>query len=92
VADVSALPIEDESIHLVTAFMSLQDVDDMAKAIREAARVLVSAGRLCVAIVHPVGSAGKFESDAPDAAFTIRGSYFEQRRYADLVENATAFA
>lgn len=48
--------------------------------------MLAPGGRLCAAVVHPINSAGKFGSSTPDAAFVIRDSYFEQRRYADAVE------
>jgi SAM-dependent methyltransferase len=85
VADAAALPIGDASVPLVTAFMSLQDIDDMPAAVREAARVLLPGGRLCLAIVHPINSAGTFETMEPDATFEIRGSYFERRRYADTL-------
>jgi SAM-dependent methyltransferase len=66
--------------------MSLQDIDDMPAAVREAARVLLPGGRLCLAIVHPINSVGTFETMEPDAAFEIRGSYFEHHRYADTIE------
>ena len=39
-ADAADLPIESESVDLAVAFMSLMDIDDMAGAVREAARVL----------------------------------------------------
>lgn len=86
VADAAKLPLADASVQLVTALLSLHDMDDMAGAVAEAARVLVSGGRLCAAVVHPINSGGGFESSAPDAAFIIRESYFRQRRYADTVE------
>jgi SAM-dependent methyltransferase len=86
VADAAHLPIDDGSVQLVTAFMSLHDIDDMDGAIREMARVLAPDGRLCAAIVHPINSAGKFAERTPDAPFLIRESYLEQRRYADTVE------
>jgi SAM-dependent methyltransferase len=86
VADAASLPIANASVHLVTAFMSLHDIDDMEGAVAEAARVLVPGGRLCAAVVHPINSAGKFESSAADAAFVIRASYLEWRPYADMVE------
>jgi SAM-dependent methyltransferase len=89
VADAASLPIEDASVQLVTAFMSLHDIDDMEGAVREAARVLAPGGRLCVAVVHPINSAGKFESRQPDAPFIIRESYFDERRYTDVVERDT---
>jgi SAM-dependent methyltransferase len=83
VADGEALPFEDAAFDLVVAFMVLQDVDDLAAVVAEAARVLEPAGRLCVAIVHPLNSAGRFVSDDPDSLFTISGSYLASSRYAD---------
>ncbi len=86
IADAARLPLDDTSVDIVSAFMSLHDMDDMDSAVREAARVLAPGGRLCAAVVHPINSAGKFDSRAPDADFLIRDSYFERRRYADTVE------
>ncbi len=85
-ADAAHLPLADASVQLVTALLSLHDMDDMEGAVAEAARVLVPGGRLCAAVVHPIKSGGKFESSAADAAFIIRDSYFEQRRYSDAIE------
>src|SRR2546429_510212 len=51
--------------------------------------VLEPGGRFCVALVHPINSGGRFESDEPDAAFLIRDSYFERRRYVDTIEKDT---
>jgi SAM-dependent methyltransferase len=79
VADAAALPFEDGSFGLVVAFMSLQDVDDLHGAIRQAARVLAPGGRFCLAVVHPFGSAGSFTERAPDAHFVIEGSYLDER-------------
>jgi SAM-dependent methyltransferase len=73
-ADAARLPFGDRSFDCVIAFMSLQDVDEMATAIMEAARVLETGGRLCLAIVHPLNSAGRFAGDEPDSPFTIEGS------------------
>jgi ubiquinone/menaquinone biosynthesis C-methylase UbiE len=86
IADGAELPFPDASADLVLAFMSLQDMDDPAGAVREAGRVLEPGGRFCIALVHPINSAGEFESKEPDAAFVIRDSYFEQRRYVDVME------
>jgi SAM-dependent methyltransferase len=86
VADASALPMADGSVQLVTALLSFHDMDDMEGAVAEIGRVLVPGGRLCAAVVHPINSAGRFESSDTDAPFIIRGSYFEERPYADAVE------
>lgn len=86
VANATALPFADDSVPLVTAFMVLHDVDDMPGVIREASRVLERGGHLCVAIVHPMSSTGRFEEPGPDAPFVARRSYFEHRRYADPVD------
>jgi SAM-dependent methyltransferase len=86
VADAAALPLRDASVRLATAFMTLQDIDDMPRALSEIARVLEPAGRLAAAIVHPINSAGSFTERTRDAPFVIRGSYFETRPYNDVVE------
>jgi SAM-dependent methyltransferase len=57
-ADAAALSFEDGGFDLVVAFMSLQDVDDLERAIREAARVLQPGGRFCIAVVHPAELGG----------------------------------
>jgi SAM-dependent methyltransferase len=80
VADAAELPFADASFVLVTAFMSLQDIDLYEKATAEMARVLVDGGYLCIAIVHPIASAGEFHGREPDAPFVIAGSYLEPRR------------
>jgi SAM-dependent methyltransferase len=86
VADAAQLPFDDGSFPLVTAFMSLHDIDEAAAALAEIARVLQPGGVLCLAMVHPINSAGTFDDDGADAPFVIRDSYFEERRYADAVE------
>src|SRR6476469_6924534 len=80
-ADAAALPFNDASFDLAVAFMSLQDIDDFEGAIREAARVLEPRGRLCIAIVHPVNSAGLFAAREADSPFTITGSYLDSYHY-----------
>jgi ubiquinone/menaquinone biosynthesis C-methylase UbiE len=72
-ADAAALPLDDACADLVVAFMSLQDVDDMPGAVSEIARVLVPGGRACLAVVHPLNSAGAFESHDDDSRFVIAG-------------------
>jgi SAM-dependent methyltransferase len=85
-ADAAALPLEDGVADLVVAFMSLQDVDDMPAGMREIGRVLRPGGRACIAVVHPLNSAGKFESDDDDSPFVIAGSYLDGGRTVDLFE------
>lgn len=86
VGDAAALPLPNASADLVTAFMSLQDVDDIDAAVREISRVLVAGGRLRAAIVHPINSAGRFPTRELDAVFEISDSYFEERRTTDTFE------
>jgi ubiquinone/menaquinone biosynthesis C-methylase UbiE len=85
-ADAAELPFPDEYADLVVAFMSLQDVTDAESALREAARVLEPGGRLCLAVVHPLGSAGRFSGHEADDPFVIAGSYLARFRYRDSVE------
>ena len=85
-ASGSELPFEDGFADLVVAFMSLQDMDDPEGAVGEAWRVLEPGGRFCLALVHPLNSGGKFETDDEDSPFVIRESYFERRRYVDRIE------
>jgi len=80
VTDAVALPFASGTFDLLVAFMSLHDVTDLPEAVREVARVLERGGRLCLAIVHPLNSAGTL------SPFTIRGSYLEPFRYADEIE------
>jgi len=80
VADAASLPFADAKFALVTAFMTLHDIDDFDRALREIGRVLRPGGQLCAAITHPTQTAGEFESREPDARFIIGGSYFEERR------------
>ena len=47
---------------------------------------LVPGGRACVAVVHPLNSAGAFESHDDDSRFVISGSYLDPGRTVDLLE------
>ena len=79
VADVTGLPFAAGAFDLVVAFMVLHDVDRLPAAVAEIARVLEPGGTLCIAIPHPVNSAGNFPDRTPDAPFVIPGSYLEPR-------------
>ncbi len=87
-ADAARLPLRDACADLASAFMSLQDIDDMTGAVREAARVLAPGGRFCLAFVHPLNSAGAFTADDLDGPFVIEDSYMGERRFHDVVERA----
>jgi ubiquinone/menaquinone biosynthesis C-methylase UbiE len=52
VADAQALLFRDGQADAAVAFMSLMDVDDMAVAASELARVLEPGGRAVLAMVH----------------------------------------
>ena len=78
VGDAAALPFGDGAFDLVVAFMTPQDFDDLEGALREAARVLASGGRLALATVHPQSSSRLGQG----------ASYFSRFRYADRVERA----
>lgn len=86
VADAAQLPLPDGVADLAVAFMSLQDIDDVGAAVREAARVLEPGGRFCFAIVHPLSSAGAFADDHPEAPFSIEDSYLGPRRTSVTVQ------
>jgi SAM-dependent methyltransferase len=80
VADAAGLPFPDGAFDLVIAFMSLQDMDDAAGAVLEAARVLIPGGRMVAGFVHPFASAHLGRDSAEPA------SYFDTHRTLDEVE------
>jgi SAM-dependent methyltransferase len=86
-ADAAALPMEDAGADLAVAFMSPQDIDDMPGAIRESARVLERGGKLCLAIVHPINSAGSFVDRTANSAFVIKGDYLGVFDLSDAIEH-----
>ncbi len=85
-ADAARVPFTDETFDLVVAYNSLMDIEDMEAAVREAARVLETGGRLCVCVTHPINDAGVFASREPDAAFVIDGSYLDKRPFEGTFE------
>jgi SAM-dependent methyltransferase len=82
-ANAAALPFDDASFDLAVSFMCLHDIDDLAGTVREMARVLEPGGQLCLAIVHPLNSAGRFDEAG---RFTISDSYLGTWRYSDVRE------
>jgi SAM-dependent methyltransferase len=88
-ANAAALPLADASCDLAVAFMSLQDVDDIATAIAEIHRVLVEGAPACIALVHPLNSAGTFlDEDSAASPFVIRGSYLDELTYTEAVSRS----
>jgi SAM-dependent methyltransferase len=85
-ADAAKLPFADGAFDCVVAFMSLQDIAEMPSAVAEAARVLERGGRLCLAIVHPINSAGQFDGEDAGSPFVIRDSYLDDSFYSDEIE------
>jgi SAM-dependent methyltransferase len=84
-ADAASLPLDDDAADLAIAFMSLQDIDDMAGAVREAARVLEPGGRLVVA-VHPINSGHELDREHPERPLELVHDYFDRRHYRDTLE------
>lgn len=87
-ADAAALPFAGGAFHLVVAYNSLMDVEDMPATAGEAARVLAPRGSLCVCVTHPLFDAGRFASDDADAPFVIEGSYLAAREFHESVERS----
>ena len=83
--DAARLPLPDRACDLAVAFMSLQDVDDMPGAVAEIGRVLSPGACACIAVVHPLNSAGKFADETAESPFIIRGSYLGEARYSDAM-------
>ena len=86
VGDAAALPLHDVGADLVVAFMSLQDVDELDASVHEIARVLRKGGAFCMAVLHPIVTAGDFADDTPSSAYVISRPYAEVRRFAEREE------
>jgi SAM-dependent methyltransferase len=84
--DASELPLKNETVDLAVAFMSLQDIDDMRGAVREANRVLTHDGRFVIAVVHPINSAHRLDREHPERPLELVDDYFERRHYSDECE------
>jgi len=84
--DAAALPFHEDAFDLVVAYNSLMDVEDLSGAVRETGRVLADGGRFCLAIVHPINSAGGFADAASESSFVIDRAYLAERRYTEVLE------
>jgi len=84
--DAADLPLENESVDLAIAFMSLQDIDDMPGAVSEAARVLTPDGHFLAAVVHPINSGHRLDREHPERPLELVDNYFDRRHYADTLE------
>jgi SAM-dependent methyltransferase len=80
VGDIHHLPVRDEVADLVVCFMVLMDVDDLDVALRELARVLRAGGQLCLAVLHPIASAGLFLNGDEYHTFYM-GEYLKPMRH-----------
>ncbi|MEM8926128.1 MAG: DUF952 domain-containing protein [Actinomycetota bacterium] len=86
-ADAAAIPLPDASVDLVLAFMTIHDMDDPASAMAEIDRVLMPGGRLHIAIVHPLNSAGQFVDDGDHLRpFVITDAYLDERHTSVTIE------
>lgn len=86
VAKAAELPFPDGSADLAVAFMLLMDVDDMAAAVCDVARVLEPGGALGLAVVHPINSAHDVDRVHPEGRLVLAEDYFDRRRYSDFIE------
>ena len=86
VADAAALPFARDCADQAVAFMSLQDIDDLERAVREAARVLQPGGTLSIAVLHPLSTAGEFIDETLESSFLITDPYPVPRRFSEAVQ------
>lgn len=87
VGDATSLPLASRVADCVVAFMSMHDIDDIEKAMSEVGRVLVPGGKLVMAIVHPLNSAGDFDRQAVDPGrppYVIQHAYTKARYYTNV--------
>jgi SAM-dependent methyltransferase len=84
--DAAGLPFRDAAFDFVLAYMCLHDIDAMPATVAEIGRVLEPGGRLCLAIPHPLNTAGHFQGRDADAPFVITGSYLDARRTGEVAE------
>lgn len=85
-ADAARLPFRAGTFDLVVAYMCLHDMDMLAPVVQEVGRVLDDLGRLCLAIPHPLNTAGAFRDQEADAPFVVSGSYLEPAPSNDVLD------
>lgn len=87
-ADATALPFTDAAFGCVVAYNSLQtmaQLGDMARAVREAARVLAPGGFFCICVAHPMTDIGRLQDPVAGDDLVISGSYFANERVSETV-------
>jgi SAM-dependent methyltransferase len=77
-ASAQSVPLPNGCADLVTAFMSLHDMDELDGAIVETARLLSPGGYLCVAVPHPFAEMARERPESP--------GYCAPYRYVDVIE------
>lgn len=81
VGDAASLPLDDGSADAVVSFQGLHAIRDLPGTCREAYRVLRPGGSFCFAILHPIATAGDYEtSESSDLHQRyILGDYLHER-------------
>jgi malonyl-CoA O-methyltransferase len=82
-ADLLALPFVDASIDLIVCGLALGDVDGLAQAIAELARVLRPGGRLLYSVVHPSGQSRGWQRtfDADGRQWAVDGCWHSEAEH-----------
>jgi SAM-dependent methyltransferase len=81
-ASATALPLAGGSCDLAIAFMSLHAVDSLTAVVAEMGRVVVDGGLACIAIAHPLNSAGMFACSSAKSPFVILETYLADMAHA----------
>ena len=92
-ADATALPFADSSFDFATAFMSLMDVADARRALREAHRVVRPAGFLQFSILHPCFATPyrRVKRDGDGVAYAVEvGQYFDRQPFVETWQFSAA--
>lgn len=81
VADAASLPLNDGFADAVLSFQGLHAIRDLAGACHEAYRLLRPGGSFCFAILHPIATAGDYETRESSDLHRryILGDYLHER-------------